>query len=1186
MNRLSIIAAFFALLFLAGHSALAQSGYDLFQKGLVKERTEGNLEEAIRLYKQIVEDFTDDHALAAKALIQMGGCYEKLGKAEAQKAYQRVIEEYPGQKQEVAIAKERIAEISKVLKSVAQQPTFRKIKIASKPQNGVLSPDGNKLAFISEGAVWVVPLHGKVEPDIAGEPVRLAEVPGIWDTGNLMAWSADGEWIAVNAWPDEDEVHVIPAAGGEPRVVQMPKRGGHSWSYRLSLSPDGQMLAFSALELGTHQEFPESIDRYIYTIPTAGGEPKQVSSRWARLPSFSPDGKFIAYVGYRKREDWPENTKASPYNGDLWVVPSAGGTPVRLATVDGRLRGPVWSPDGKYIAAHHEPGGTNDSKEIWVFPLSPEAFIAGEPEKIALPRSSMDMLAGWTPEGQLGVFLESEEHWAGYTVPASGGKAMQITPESIVPYYPRWSPDGNRIYFRGVYKEEKNVKVETLYVSAAGGDPVEVAMQSERRLLVRVPGGGHNVSPDGKKIVFSASQMPYDPKEGADVWTISLDGGLPVRLTNDASFEGYPCWSPDGEQIAFIDSHTKSDGESSNAIYIVPAEGGQIRQISSESDSVGSGAIAFSPDGERIAFFSDGSIKAIPVEGGEPKMLVGEVKSGRHNQLAYCPDGSKIAHNAAGKIWITPLNGGESEELRTGLPEGAKLSEFGWSPDGEKIAFIASIGGEKELWLIDNFLPEIEPKGKVVRQVCEASEWWKGCSISPLGRFFAFSDRKNGYGEVSIYDLSSGTIRRLTNEANQTEGAYECVVSPNEEQIAYCWIKNSDGSQELRLVGTDGSRPRTLYRDKDGLPITPFDWSPDGKEILVFHKGIAMVSVDDGSVRFLKKISHQLIGKVNMHISPDGCYIAYDLLQKGDITHRDIYILSTDGRYDAPLIEKSSKDVLLDWYPDGKSLLFRSNRTGSWDAWRIRVKDGKPDGTAELVKKDFGSIGSLGFTRDGSFYFMSFMGGMDICTAKIDLSKGKIVDGPENPIERGVGRNVSAAWSPDGKYLAYIAAGSIHIRSEETGKEKEISPQPGFYGIEWFPDGLSLKVYGEDTEGNRGLFRVDTETGAVETLLMQTPEVHLHRCCLGPKGKNIYYKSYRDSENLSSIFAYDIQSRQKKKIWHGEEKLEGPVPSPDGQWLAMEIYQAGGSSSHLAVMPINGGEIRELAESSSGGEFV
>jgi len=331
-----------------------------------------------------------------------------------------------------------------------------------------------------------------------------------------------------------------------------------------------------------------------------------------------------------------------------------------------------------------------------VFPLSSDASSAGEPEKIALPHSSWNMLAGWTPNNELGVFISTEEQCAIYTVPASGGRAVQITLTEW-PYYPRWSPDGERIYFRGAFYKEEN-KVPILYVPSEGGDPVQVPVRSERRLVSRVPGGGLNVSPDGKKIVISAYQEPYNPKEGVDVWTIPVDGGSPTRLTNDESSEGYPCWSPDGKWIAFKEDFP--------AIFVVPAEGGEARQITSEADSVSGGAIAFSPDGERIAFFSDGSIKTIPVEGGEPEVLVDKVESRSHSQLAYSPDGSKIAHNAGGKIWITSLDGGEPGELRTGLPETTKLSEFGWSPDGEKIAFFASIGGEAEFWLIENFLPK------------------------------------------------------------------------------------------------------------------------------------------------------------------------------------------------------------------------------------------------------------------------------------------------------------------------------------------------------------------------------------------------------------------------------------------------------------------------------------------------
>ena len=442
----------------------------------------------------------------------------------------------------------------------------------------------------------------------------------------------------------------------------------------------------------------------------------------------------------------------------------------------------------------------------------------------------------------------------------------------------------------------------------------------------------------------------------------------------------------------------------------------------------------------------------------------------------------------------------------------------------------------------------------VIRRVLEASRDWKGCSISSLGGFFVFSDRQNGYGEVSIHDLSSGTVRRLTHDANITEGAYECVVSPDGKQIAYGWLNNSDGSQELREVGTDGSKPKTLYRDKNGTPIFPTDWSSDGKQILVYFEGIAVYSVDDGAVRVLKKLEpgQNLMGA--MRISPDGGYVAYNL--RGE-TGWDIYTLATDGTHDAPLIKRLSSDWLLGWCPDGQNVLFASDRTVRCSAWRIGVREGKPDGTAELVKRDLGYIKPLGFTRDGSFYFLSSGDRIDIYTAKIDVSTGRILESPKNPLQRFIGGNRSPAWSPDGKNLAYISAQSppwddltIRIRSEENGKEMSIKPQlERFDRIQWFPDGLSLMVYGETKEG-RGLFRIGIESGATEPLLMQTPESPLSYTRLGPHGNTIYgYCSYQDPERLNSIIAHDLHSGQKKEIWQGEENVGHVVPSPDGRQI-------------------------------------
>ena len=1220
MNRRSIIAAFFALVFLGGQSTLAQSGYDLFQKGLVQERAKGNLDEAIRLYQQIVEDFAGDRALAAKALVQMGGCYERLGKQEAQKAYQRVIEEYPGQKQEVTVAKARIAAISKELKSAAQRPTFRKIKIASKPRNGVLSPDGNKLAFISEGAVWVVPLHGKVDPDIAGEPVRLAEVPRIWDNGSLMAWSTDGEWIAVNTWPDAEDVfvYVIPAAGGEPRVVQMPKRGSHAWSYRLSLSPDGQMLAFSALELRKpRQKTSDKHDRYICTIPTAGGEPKQLSSGWGRMPSFSPDGETIAYVdGVRK--NW-QGTERYLLGGELWIVPSEGGTPVKLASVEGRLRGPVWSPDGKYIAAHHEPGGNNASKEIWVFPVSSDASSAGEPEKIALPHSSWNMLAGWTPEGQLGVFLTPVAHWAGYTVPASGGKAVQITPESTLPYYPRWSPDGERIYFRG--DGDKNALVS--YVPAAGGNVGKVPLQMEQ-FNSTVPGGGHNISPDGKRIVMSASH---------DIWTITLDGGLPTRLTNDDSHEAYPCWSPDGEWVAFVD-------EVNYAIYIIPAGGGEIRQVSSESDRVGGGAIAFSPDGERIAFFSGGSIKTIPVEGGESQVLVDKVKSGQHSQLAYSPDGSKIAHNAVGKIWITSLDGGEPQELSTGLPKDARLSEFGWSPDGEKIVFLAMIGGEAEFWLMENFLPKIEPKVKAVRQVWDYARMGGRGNMgrpSPDGRYLLYADMKSI--NVCALEFATKKMHFITNEKvpwtisdNPSKKPVEfhwggSIWSPDGKKVAYAWrkFKNvfvfndawdqkrnlKDSFKELRITGLGGSNTRVLYSDDNLLKVEPLDWSSDGKHILAEFiredstRQLVMISVADDSVRVLKtfdKLPRRDGLRIGDLFSPDGRHVVFDSWQK-DSSKQDIHILSTDGSREAVLVEHPADDFILGWTPDGKCLIFASDRTGNMSIWAIRVSEGRSQGDAVLIKKDVVAIWPKGFDKNGSFYYASETKVSDVYMAEIDFETNRILSKPKRISERFVGSAMYSDFSPDGKYIAYISypgtAGQdflrsnpvLCIRSLENGKEREIYPELGYIGGTcWSPDGRFILTFGKK-EGRKGFYKVDVKTGEFTSILQFNNGGGVGAPVWSQDGRKLFYTHADPQKETASIIMYDLASEEKKEIHRDNFQRRyaaGRPPlfaqelalSPDGQFLAFKVHDRGHTA--LKIVPVSGGEAREVVQWNGG----
>jgi len=569
----------------------------------------------------------------------------------------------------------------------AHQPNFRKIRIPTKPGNGALSPDGKKLAFVSKRSIWVVPVHGKVSPDIAGEPVRLTGTEGAWRWG--MSWSADGKWIAYNIKRNNtvDEIHVISSTGGEPKKIPVSEnRGNHLLNYRLSLSPDGKVLAFTSKEEeGTNK--PQEIS--IYTIPVDGGIAKRLTDPGTREPAFSPDGKKIAYVKlYRSKE--------RRLVKDIWVIPASGGTPVLFSDLPGRGRGPVWSPDGKMIAFNREPGVDNESNEIWIVPVSEDGKAAAAPTKIKLPLSTYDFLAGWTSDNKIGLNLQNPPHRAIYTVPASGGNAVQVTPAGW-PCHPRWSPDGKRIFFRwdGIAS-----------VPSEGGEISIGPLDADSKISEALPGGGNAVSPDGEKIVFSGAKMVFrDNKKNyeVDIYTIPIEGGEPNKLTISPGQDRFPCWSPDGKKIAFI-RYGYAEPWKEMSICIVPTEGGEVRQLTSGSHRVLWSTIAWSPDGKSIAYFSDDkAIKVIPVQGGESRVVVKVKDVSGHSELAWSPDGSKLVYSSKGSIWAVLLDGGEPEEIKTGLD--AKANHISWSPDGRKLAFTAIKGGEEELWLMENFLP-------------------------------------------------------------------------------------------------------------------------------------------------------------------------------------------------------------------------------------------------------------------------------------------------------------------------------------------------------------------------------------------------------------------------------------------------------------------------------------------------
>jgi len=484
-------------------------------------------------------------------------------------------------------------------------------------------------------------------------------------------------------------------------------------------------------------------------------------------------------------------------------------------------------------------------------------------------------------------------------------------------------------------------------------------------------------------------------------------------------------------------------------------------------------------------------------------------------------------------------------------------------------------------------------------------------AISPDGRYLTYVDWNTG--DLAVQEMSTGKKRHLTDKGSWFKSgamAFCSRWSPDGKRIAYDWWDwgKKPNFVGIRIVSFDGKESQTLYQVKNPekeVTIT-HGWSFDGKSILMLlakldqASEVVLVSVADGSARTIKTLDLKRVRynqMINMLFSPDGRYIVYDCPAEDGSPNSDLYFLSVDGRHETTLVNHPANDILLGWTPDGKNLLFASNRRGTADAWLLRLEDGKPKETPELLMEGIGEIEPLGFTKDDSFYYFSSKSTQNVYVAKIDAETGNITSLPKAPIQHFGRVTHSPAYSADGKHLAYISVRSsvgpksstqsvLCIRSLDTGKDREHYPDlPDFWGLKWSPDSryiLSIAVDARDRFAHSMLCLIDTKTGDV-TPIVKCKDNRLNQWFQSHEwsadGKSVFYVRNDKPNKLCQLLVHDLESGIVKDIYRAPTWAERFTISlsPDGKWLALINYKGLEKKERsLKIIPATGGELRVL----------
>ena len=495
---------------------------------------------------------------------------------------------------------------------------------------------------------------------------------------------------------------------------------------------------------------------------------------------------------------------------------------------------------------------------------------------------------------------------------------------------------------------------------------------------------------------------------------------------------------------------------------------------------------SISPDGSKIAFAYKGDIFCVDVNGGEARQLT--TNPAYDYKPVWSPDGSKIAFasNREGgfDVYVMDARGGEPRRLTTNSAGEIPVT---WR-DNNHIVFQSSVMPTAEsIIFAGNFVEEYVVDLDGHRPTLFSTLQMDDISINTRGEVL-YHDNK-GYEDKwrkhhtspiarDIWLEKDGTFKKLTSFAGEDRNP---VWAADGE--SYYYLSEQDGTFNIYINKVAGGSPQQLTRFS-GNPVRFLSSSKDGKlcfgydgEIYTLVKGgqPSKVKVNIVADRNDRDLVRQInsYGATEISVSPSGKEVAF-------VMHGDVYVTSVEYRTTKRLTDTPEQERDICFAPDGRSVVYASERGGVWQIYVTSIKDKDEKSftyatqlTEERLTNSMATSQMPKYSPDGKMvaYFEN-RGDLRVIDVKskdiLTVLEGK------NNYSYSDG-DLWFEWSPDSRWLlsSYMGGGGWNSNDialvDASGKKAPVNLSNSGYtdtGGRWVLDGKAI-LFASDRAGYR-----------------------------------------------------------------------------------------------------------------------